>query len=85
MAWEALDVSLRKMLKESKKSRFDSYSARNSVLIISHITFRVVACTFFIKTFLGKYLKILKIGPSKYTPPPPPPKLLTQKTLLKFK
>ena len=27
-------------LKESKKSRFDSYSVRNSVLIISHITFR---------------------------------------------
>ena len=84
MAWEALDVSLRKMLKESKKSRFDSYSARNSVLIISHITFRVVACTFFIKKCLGKYRKILKIGPSKYKPPPPP-KLLTQKTLLKFK
>ena len=29
-----------------QKSRFDSYSARNSVLIILHITFRVVACTF---------------------------------------
>ena len=27
-------------LKESNKSRFDSYSVRNSVLIISHITFR---------------------------------------------
>ena len=26
--------------KESNKSRFDSYSVRNSVLIISHITFR---------------------------------------------
>ena len=26
--------------KESKKSRFDSCSVRNSVLIISHITFR---------------------------------------------
>ena len=28
------------VLKESVKSRFDSYSVRNSVLIISHITFR---------------------------------------------
>ena len=28
-----------RLLKESNKSRFDSYSVRNSVLIISHITF----------------------------------------------
>ena len=28
------------VLKESNKSRFNSYSTRNSVLIISHITFR---------------------------------------------
>ena len=28
------------MLKESSKSRFDSCSVRNSVLVISHITFR---------------------------------------------
>ena len=34
-----MDVCL-KVLKESNKSRFDSYSVRNSVLIISHITFR---------------------------------------------
>ena len=34
-----MDVCLR-VLKESNKSRFDSYSVRNSVLIISHITFR---------------------------------------------
>ena len=34
-----MDICLR-MLKESNKSRFDSYSVRNSVLIISHITFR---------------------------------------------
>ena len=39
MAREAMDVCLR-VLKESNKSRFDSYSVRNSVLIISHITFR---------------------------------------------
>ena len=36
---EATDVCLRE-LKESNKSRFDSYSVRNSVLIISHITLR---------------------------------------------
>ena len=34
-----MDVCLR-VLKESNKSRFDNYSVRNSVLIISHITFR---------------------------------------------
>ena len=39
MAREATDVCLR-VLKESNKSRFDSYSVRNSVLISSHITFR---------------------------------------------
>ena len=40
MAREAMDVCLRG-LKESNKSKFDSYSAtKNSVLIISHITFR---------------------------------------------
>ena len=36
---EAVDIC-RRVLKESSKSRFDSYSVRNSVLIISHITFR---------------------------------------------
>ena len=34
-----MDICLR-VLKESNKSRFDSYRVRNSVLIISHITFR---------------------------------------------
>ena len=34
-----MDVCLR-VLKESSKSRFDSYIVRNSVLIISHITYR---------------------------------------------
>ena len=34
-----MDICLR-VLKQSNKSRFDSYSVRNSVLIISHITFR---------------------------------------------
>ena len=39
MAREAMDICLR-VLKESNKSRFDSYSVRNSVLLISHATFR---------------------------------------------
>ena len=39
MAREAMDLSLR-VLKENSTRRFDSYSVRNSVLIISHITFR---------------------------------------------
>ena len=40
MAREDMDVCLR-VLKESNKSRFDSYSIRNSVSVISsHITFR---------------------------------------------
>ena len=38
MTREATEVCLR-VLKESNKSRFDSHSVRNSVLIISHITF----------------------------------------------
>ena len=46
MAQEAMDVCLRE-LKESNKSRFDSYSVRNSVLIISHITFRDCCVHFF--------------------------------------
>ena len=39
LAREAMDVCLR-VLKESNKTWFDSYSVRNSVLIISYITFR---------------------------------------------
>ena len=39
LAWEAKDVCLW-VLEESNKSRFDSYNLRNSVLIISRITFR---------------------------------------------
>ena len=34
-----MDLCL-KLLKESNKIKFDSYSVRNSVLIISHSTFR---------------------------------------------
>ena len=39
MTQEAMDVCLR-VLKESNKTNFYSYSVRNSVLIISHITFQ---------------------------------------------
>ena len=46
-----MDVCFRE-LKESKKSRFDSYSIKNSVLIISHITFRDCRVHFFSTTFL---------------------------------
>ena len=38
MAREAMDICLR-ALKESSESRFDSYSVKNSVSIIFHITF----------------------------------------------
>ena len=34
-----MDICLQ-VLKESNKSRFDGYCVRNSVLIISHVTFR---------------------------------------------
>ena len=53
MAWEATDISLR-VLKESNKSRFNRYSVRNSVLIIIYpiLPFGIVACTFFVTTFL---------------------------------
>ena len=40
MARKAMDVCLRVLFNERNKSRFDSYSVTNSVLIISHITFR---------------------------------------------
>ena len=51
MAQEVGDVCLR-VLKGSNKKRFDSYSVRNSVLIISQITFRdfrvlILPTTFF--------------------------------------
>ena len=39
MAKEAMNARLR-VLKESNKSRFDGSCVRNSVLIISHVTFR---------------------------------------------
>ena len=50
MAGEAGDVCLR-VLKESNKSRFDSYSVRKSALIMSRIT-EIVEGTVFPTTFL---------------------------------
>ena len=46
------------MLKESSKSMFNSYSVRNSVLIISHITFRDCCMHIFTTTFLEKAVYI---------------------------
>ena len=46
MAREAMDVCLR-VLKESSKGRLDSYCVRNSVLIVSHVTFRDCRVHFF--------------------------------------
>ena len=47
---EAMDVFLQ-VLKESNKSRFDSYNVRNSELIVSHITFRDCGVHIFPTTF----------------------------------
>ena len=44
-----MDICLR-VLKESNKSRFDSYNVRNSVLSISHITFRDTVSVYNYKT-----------------------------------
>ena len=50
MAQQASDLCLR-VLKETNKSRFDSYSVRNSVFIISHITFQDCHVHFFCDNF----------------------------------
>ena len=38
--------------KRKQKSRFDSYSVRNSVLMRFHVTLGIDACTFFLAAFL---------------------------------
>ena len=81
MAREAIDLFLR-MLTESDNRRFDSYSVRNSVLIISHITFRDCRVHIFSDNLSRNTVKFRKeappcISPSKYTPPT----LVTQKML----
>ena len=55
MAGEAMGVCLR-VLKESNKSRFDSYSVRNIVLIISHITFQGLSRAHFFQQPFSKQL-----------------------------
>ena len=53
-----MDICL-KVLKESNKTKFDSYSVRNSVLIISqHITFRDRRAHFSPTTFLEIAVKV---------------------------
>ena len=51
MAREAMDVCLL-LLKENNKSRFDSFSVRDSVFIIPMLPFGTLPCTFFPTTFL---------------------------------
>ena len=63
MAREAMDIFLR-VLKESNESKFDSYSARNSVLIILHITFR--DCRVALGTFFSDKLSRSSCIPQHY-------------------
>ena len=51
MTREAMGACLR-VLKESKKVAYISYSVRNSVLIRPLLPFGIVTCTFFQTTFL---------------------------------
>ena len=52
MAREAMDICLRVLKESNKLSRFDSYNVKNSVLIVSHITFRDCRVQIFPTTFL---------------------------------
>ena len=54
---ESMDICLR-MLKESNKSRFDSYSVRKGVLNISQITFRDSRLHICLTTFLEIAVRI---------------------------
>ena len=51
IAREDMDVCLQ-VLKKCNKSRFDSYSVRDSILIISHITFQDCRVLIFLTTLL---------------------------------
>ena len=73
MAREAIDICLR-VLKESNKSRLDSYSVRNSVLLISHITFRDCRVHIFSDNLsrnscIQTVLSFFKYNLLAYTPP----------------
>ena len=70
-----MDICLR-VLKENNKNRFDSYKVRNSILIISHVTFRDCRLHIF-SDILSRnssmrvifpigYRKIPKISPGTY-------------------
>ena len=50
--WHERPWTCLRVLKKSNKRRFDSYSVRNNVLIISLLPFRIVACVFFLTAFL---------------------------------
>ena len=64
MVGEAVDICLR-VLKVGNKSRCDSYSVRNSVLILSHITFRDCRVHIFSEN-LSRNSCILRREASKY-------------------
>ena len=63
MAREAKEICWR-LLKESNKSRFDSYSVRNSVLVISHITFWDCRVLIFSGNLFSKYLYSTPFSPT---------------------
>ena len=52
MAGEAVDICLRVLNESNKSYRFDSYSIRNSVLLLSHFTFRDCRVHIFSDNFL---------------------------------
>ena len=56
-----MDVCL-KVLKESKKAKFDSYRARKSILIISHITFRDCRVHIFLPQPFLKQLYVARVS-----------------------
>ena len=60
MALEAMDICLR-VSKESNKSRFDSYRVRNSLLIISHITFLDCRLHIFFRQPFSKWLYLPRV------------------------
>ena len=73
MSLKAMDECLR-VLKESNKSRFDSYSVRNSVLITSHITFRDCRAHIFSDNLSRnscirrRELQLMETAAKRYTP-----------------
>ena len=59
-----MDICLR-VLKESNKSMFDSYSVRNSILIISHITFRDCRAHIFSDNLSQNSCNIKRLSPTQ--------------------